>query len=650
MSLNTTLSAVALLAVLTSTHLAAAQGLNEWSSYGADPGGQRYSPLTQIDRTNVSRLEIAWRYDTGELGENARDGQKLTFELTPIVFEGLLYVATAYGKVVALDPASGSEEWVFDAAVNRRRNYSEVTNRGVTAWRDVQARSADACASRIFLGTIDARLVAIDARTGLPCADFGQSGEVDLTTGVQIPWTGNYQNYQVTSPPAVLDDLVIVGSSIGDNFNADTGSGVVRAFDARSGQERWSFQPLSASRAAGQKVGAANAWGPLSTDEERGLVFVPTGSPSPDFFGGLRPGSNELANSVVALEAATGEVAWSFQTVHHDLWDYDLGAQPTVATIRKDGADRDVVVQATKMGFLFVLDRDSGEPVFPVEERPVPKSDVPGEESWPTQPFPVLPEPLGPTGPITESSVWGIDDQERAACLELMRGARSEGIFTPPSVEGTLLFPGNGGGTGWGGVAFDPDRNLLVVNSTWTATLVQLLPAGNVFQRFTRFVRRWWQDDSRFEFGAQSGAPFAMRRTGFFSPRGLPCTAPPWGTLTAVDLDSGKKVWEVPFGGLSNRHPQAAHASVGSTGASNAGGPIVTAGGLIFIAATMDQKLRAFDIETGRELWAGELPYAGMATPMTYKAGERQYVVIAAGGHGKWGLRRGDAVVAFALP
>ena len=270
--------------------------------------------------------------------------------------------------------------------------------------------------------------------------------------------------------------------------------------------------------------------------------------------------------------------------------------------------------------------------MFPVEERPVPKSDVPGEESWPTQPFPVLPEPLGPTGPITEASVWGIDDQERAACLELMRGARSEGIFTPPSVEGTLLFPGNGGGTRWGGVAFDP----------WNATLVQLLPAGNLFQGIADAVRRWWRGDSRFEFGDQMGAPFAMRRTEFFSPKLLPCTQPPWGTLTAVDLGSGKKIWEVPFGGLSSRHPLAeAHVSVGSTGASNAGGPIATAGGLVFIAATMDQKLRAFDIETGRELWAGELPYAGLATPMTYEAGERQYVVIAAGGNGQWGLRVG---------
>ncbi|MEE8147805.1 MAG: pyrroloquinoline quinone-dependent dehydrogenase [Longimicrobiales bacterium] len=641
MSLKIALPGVALLVVLAPT-LLAQEASQEWSYYGGDPGGQRYSPLKQIDRANVGRLEIAWRYDTGERGENARDRNKLTFELTPIVFEGLLYVATAYGKVVALDPASGSEEWVFDAGVNRARSYSEVATRGVAAWRDGEARSPDACSSRIFLATIDARLVAIDARTGHRCADFGESGEVDLTAVVRMKGIGIYQ---VTSPPAVFDDRVIVGSSIGDNWSAATESGVVRAFDARSGHELWSFHPLSASSAAGRRIGAGNAWAPLSTDPGRGFIFVSTSSPSPDFFGGLRPGDNQRANSVVALDGATGEVLWSFQTVHHDLFDYDLGAQPTLATIRKDGADRDVVVQATKMGFLFVLDRDTGKPVFPVEERPVPKSNVPGEKSWPTQPFPVLPAPLGPTEPITEALVWGIDEEDRAACLELMQGARSEGIFTPPSLEGTILFPGNGGGTRWGGVAFDPARNLLLVNSAWTGTLVQLIPRAD-------FVRRQREGrDSRFEFGAQFGAPFGMRRTGLFSPKGLPCTPPPWGTLTAIDLDSGMKVWEVPLGGLRHQHPLAeALAALGPTGGSNAGGPIATAGGLVFIAATSDKRIRAFDVETGGELWAGELPYAGIATPMTYEAGDRQYVVIAAGGHGKAGLLVGDAVVAFALP
>jgi quinoprotein glucose dehydrogenase len=453
----------------------------------------------------------------------------------------------------------------------------------------------------------------------------------------------------MTSPPAVVGDVIVVGSAISDNQRVDAPRGVVRGYDARTGALRWSWDPIPRSREdpasrawpgdSAARTGAANAWSILSADPERDLVFVPTGSASPDFFGGERPGSNVYANSVVALRARTGRVVWHFQVVHHDLWDYDVPAQPALVTVRRDGRDIPAVAQATKMGHLFVLDRETGRPLFPVEERPVPPSSVPGEQASPTQPFPTAPPPLVPQR-LTAADAWGITPWDRGRCRDTMQRLRSDGIFTPPSVEGTIIFPGNAGGTNWGSVSFDGPRGLVVLNTTRVAHVVTLIPRD-------RYNAPGPRDAG--EFGRQAGTPFAMRREPLLSPLRIPCNPPPWGTLTAVDVSRGRVRWEVPLGTIRDLAPLPLPIRLGTP---NMGGPITTASGLVFIGAAMDNYLRAFDVETGAELWRGRLPAGGQATPMTYRLreGGRQFVVIAAGGHARMGTAPGDSHVAFALP
>jgi quinoprotein glucose dehydrogenase len=610
---------------------------DQWPAY-AGAAGARASSLRQITPENVARLQPAWTYRTGELGRDARDGHKLTFEATPLHFDGRLYLSTAYGRVIALDPRTGRERWRFDAGVDRGGRFSEVTSRGVSAWRDRAAAAEAPCARRIFAGTIDARLIALDATTGRRCDGFGAGGEVALGTGLTIQ---SAPDYQVTSPPAVVANLVITGSSIGDNWSADTGPGVVRAYDARTGTLRWSWSPLTGQPGT---AGAANAWSVFGVDAERDLVFVPTSSPSPDFYGGLRPGPNGHANSLVALRASTGAVVWSFQTVHHDLWDYDIAAQPVLVDVPRDGRVIAAVAQPTKTGFLFVLDRETGAPLFDVEERPVPASDVDGEQASPTQPASVGLPVLMPQGPLTPDTVWGPTPESLAECRQLVAPLRSEGTFTPPSLRGSILYPGNGSGTNWGSAAFAPHRPRLVLNTARLATLVQLIPRADYESTRASAGEGW-------EFGAQRGTPYGMRRRTLQTAQGIPCNPPPWGTLAAVDLDTGRLAWEVPFGHLPDGHPLMPLAGTPPLGLPNSGGPIVTASGLVFIGASMDERLRAFDLDTGRELWQATLPFAGIATPITYVADDgRQFVVIAAGGHGKADMPVGDAVVAFALP
>jgi quinoprotein glucose dehydrogenase len=427
-------------------------GSGEWPSYGNDAGGTRYSPLSQIDRENVSRLRVAWTYRTEEVGGTS-PWSHTAFEATPLMVDGTLFLSTPYNRVIVLDPETGTARWSYDPKVDRTRRLVVVTSRGVSTWLDAEARGGQACRRRIFTGTIDARLIALDAATGAPCADFGRNGEVDLTEGIKV--VDDRCCYQVTSPPAIVNGLVVVGSTIGDNRAVELERGVVRAFDARSGALRWSWDPIPTRESdparatwAGdswRRTGAANVWSVMSVDAERGLLFLPTSSPSPDFYGGERLGANVYANSVVALRAATGEVVWYFQVVHHDLWDYDVPAQPVLVSIRRDGRAIPAVAVATKMGHLFVLHRDTGAPLFPVEERPVPKSTVPGEEASPTLPFPVRPRPLVPARLMADDA-WGQSPDEREACREQIKRLRSEGIFTPPSLEGTVIFPGYAGG------------------------------------------------------------------------------------------------------------------------------------------------------------------------------------------------------------
>lgn len=590
---------------------------NDWPAY-ANAGGTRYSPLTDIDRTNVSQLEIAWTYHTGETSFVKDSEQKSTFETTPIVIDGTMYLSTGFNKVIALDAATGREKWVFEPLVDRSGDFSEVTSRGVAYW---------AKGKRIFEGTIDARLIALDATTGAPAKEFGVRGTVDLTEGIEHPRFGDYQ---VTSPPAVIGDLVIVGSAIGDNGAAELERGSVRAYDARTGALRWTFDPIARELHSG----AANAWAPITPDPESGMLFIPTSSPSPDYYGGLRLGKNDLANSIVAVRANTGAVVWHFQVVHHDLWDYDIATQPVLVEVRGIKA----VAVGTKMGHLFFFNRATGEPLFPIEERPVPASDVAGEEAWPTQPFPTMPPPIVPSQ-LKPDDAFGVDDTDRAACKSLVASLRHDGMFTPPSIRGTLQVPGNIGGMHWGGMSYDPLHHIIVANTNRLAAMVRLIPRADYDADRARS-----KGERIFgEYNRMSGTPYAMYRTILLSPKGVPCTPPPWGALTAIDVNTGTVHWETPFGGV-NPIPGLPP----NIGSPNLGGS-ATSGGIVFIAAAMDELFRAFDVETGKELWRATMPASAQASPMIYRAGGKQFVVIAAGGHGKLHTKRGDAVVAFTL-
>jgi quinoprotein glucose dehydrogenase len=413
---------------------------------------------------------------------------------------------------------------------------------------------------------------------------------------------------------------------------------------------RWSWDPIPRDRKdpahktwkndSTARIGAANVWSIISVDSDRDLIFLPTSSPSPDFYGGERAGDNLYSDSIVALRASSGKRVWHFQVVHHDVWDYDVPAQPVLVTVRRDGKSIPTVAVASKMGHIFLLHRETGKPIFPVEERSVPQGAVPGEELSPAQPFPVMPAPLGPQK-LTVEDAWGITTADRDWCRERMKGLRSDGIFTPPSLQGSIIFPGSIGGAHWGGVSFDPQRGILIVNTNRFPFVVTLIPRD----RYEAEVKA----NPRADISPQAGTPFAMRRDVLRTPSGVLCNPPPWGTLVAIDLASGKLRWEVPLGAI----PKLAQIPGSSEwGSPNLGGSIVTAGGLIFIAAAMDNYLRAFDVETGKELWKGALPASAQATPITYRAGKngKQYIVIAAGGHGRLGTKLGDYVVAFALP
>lgn len=653
----------------------------EWRHYANDAGGTKYSPLRDVHTGNVARLEMAWTARAGDVPAEMFDperhgtegvrgdglpvdpraggtcsachGQDLRFETTPLMRSGALVVSTPLNRVLSLDPATGEQRWAYDPHVSVDHGYSEdFISRGVSAWDDPTAPAAATCAHRIFVATIEARLIALDAATGSPCTDFGTEGVVRLDLGVSLgEQEVDVGQYLVTSPPAVVGDVLVVGSAIGDNRRRDVESGIVRAFDTRSGALRWSFDPIPRTPSspgwegwteeAAHSTGAANVWAPIAADPARDLVFLPTGSAAPDFYGGDRPGRNDFANSVVALRAGTGELVWSFQVVHHDLWDYDVASQPMLIDVEHEGRQRAAVVVGTKMGLLFVLDRETGEPLLPVTERPVPQSDVPGESSWPTQPFPSLP-PLHESV-LTPDSAFGLTEESRRACGEWIGRLRNEGMYTPPSLEGSLLWPGFGGGMNWDGAAWDPERHLLVVPIKRLAMFVQL-------HRRPDFDTRLQNREQGLEYARQGGTPYGMSRMPLIGADGVPCSPPPWSKLVAVDLATGTIRWERPHGGLAAFetpsgpvHPDPAWGSL------TFGGPLSTAGGLTFIAGGMDDRIRAYATETGDLLWEHALPAGGQASPMTYRYRGRQYVVIAAGGRSGIGTS-GDHIVAFALP
>lgn len=631
--------------------LASAQDDTAWRHYGGGQHGMQYSALDQINEANVATLKEAWRIRTGERGQDSTDA--FAFQANPILVEGKLVFPTGSAIVIAVDPASGEALWRHDPRIDRNKEHAEIANRGVSSWIDPEAPPDRPCRHRIFVGTLDARLIALDGANGTRCPDFGDDGAIDLKQRIRAE-ERSWVSYTVTSPPVTVGDVIVIGSAIGDNVEVESELGIVRGIDARTGEERWRWDPIPRSAAdpayAGwlpeeaAKNGSANAWAPLAADEDLGLVYVPTGSASPDFYGGEREGDNLYANSLVALRAATGEVVWYRQLIHHDVWDYDLAAQPTLVELQRGDEIIPAVLQGTKTGLIFTFDRATGDPVFEIEERPVPQGGVPGEHLSPTQPFPVAPPAVSRHGAVTEEDAWGALLFDKRSCRKAIAALRSEGIFTPPSIEGTLMLPGYAGGINWGGIAFDPIRQMAVTFSMDVPMQVALIPRDE----FDDQRRSGDYDD--WDFASQAGTPYAMRRSPLFSPIQTPCTAPPYGVLSAIDMRSGTIAWQTAFGTIRDVAP--AIVPNFELGMPGLGGPIVTAGGLIFIAAVQDNYIRAFDIETGHELWEQRLPAGGQATPMTYYLEEtgKQYLVIAAGGHPRLGTTLGDYLLAFALP
>lgn len=683
-----------------------------WRTYLGDKTSSQYSSLDQINRENVGRLAVAWTYRTGDLQQD----EKGQIQCNPVVVDGVLYGTTPRLKVFALDAATGNERWVFDPFAVGAVQEGPGINRGVVYWSE-----SDGSSARIFM-VAGSRLFAIGAATGELVASFGSEGSVDLRRGLDRDVTGLF--ITARTPGVIYRDLLILGSVVDEGPIAAPGH--IRAFDVRTGALRWTFRTIPHPGEFGYdtwpdsaylQVGGANAWTGLSVDEERGMVFIPTGSASFDFWGGNRIGENLFANSLIALNAATGERIWHFQTVHHDIWDRDLPAPPNLVTVHHGGREIDAVAQITKSGFVFLFDRESGEPLFPIEEKPYPASDLKGEATWPTQPLPTRPPPFSRQF-FSEEEVTDISPESRAAVREQLKGRRFGGQFVPPSTQGTVIFPGFDGGGEWGGAAYDPNSGMLYVNANempWNLQMVELAPegertgadlyalhcaachgpdrrgsAGGAFpslidvairlspseieERITAgrgfmpsfaylnpgersaiitFVLEGADvpvaprlEDEDDEGPVFSGSPYGhMGYNRFLDPEGYPAVKPPWGTLNAIDLNKGEIVWTVRLG----EREELTARGIPQTGTENYGGPVVTAGGLLFIGATNDERFRAFDKDTGELLWETRLPAGGYATPATYMIDGRQYVVIAVGG-GKMGTKPGDSYVAFALP
>ena len=621
---------------------AAAQTSADWPTSGGEAGGGQYSALDQVNADNVNRLELAWTHNSGDMA---------WLQVTPIHANNTLYYCTPMNRVIALDPVTGAERWRFDPHEDEggegliEEPRQVVRCRSVAYWEAEEPQAGTPCERRVFKADINGNVYAIDADTGKSCTDFGaDKGHPGYASHWDYEGNGVGPRH-TTSGPIVINDVVVAAVGVEDS-PVDASDGFVRAFDVRTGALRWEFNPIPPEHV--HDSGAANVWSALSADLERGLVFLPTTSPSSDFYGGTRKFKIPYATASVALSADTGEPVWHYQIVHHDVYDYDLPGHPLLVTIRKDGQAREVAIQQTKAGYVFVFDRDNGEPVLPIEERPVPSSDVPGEETSATQPFPLLPEPFTRTT-LTVDDMYGMTFMGRRWCRKRFEELRYDGMFTPPSVQGTLHFPGFSGGGNWGGAAFDPNSNLLIIKSMTIGTQHWLIP--NEDGAITPMPEEGDSEvpGSSYRSGAgdpMPGTPYSTMTRAFVAPSGVPCTPPPWGTLTAIDMDSGKLRWQRPFG-RTKRYKMTFPESWGS--AAIIGGPMVTGGGLIFMAASMDRKFRALDVKTGEELWQAKLPYAGMAVPMSYMTGGKQYIVIAAGGNRRAFTEEGDAIVAYTL-
>jgi quinoprotein glucose dehydrogenase len=654
-----------------------------WPTYGGDAGGQRYSSATQITPANVDTLRPIWQYHTRALDTHQTGRSEAAFEATPILEDRSLFFTTPFDQVIALDAVTGAEQWRYDPKLPKRFQAGVYTSRGVAYWKS--NKSQEPCADRIFVATLDGRLIALDGKRGTPCSDFGASGTVDLKHNLPTQTVEPYKGYGVTSPPTVVGDVVVVGSAVADGQEVDVEPGIVRGFDVRSGKLLWTWDPMPWAMHQAIRTGGGNTWSIISADPEHGLIYLPTGSPSPDFYGGMRPGNDGDADSVVALDSHTGQKVWSFQVVHHNLWDYDVASEPLLFEYQNRIP---AVAVTTKMGMIFLLNRLTGAPIYPIEERPVPQSDVPGEHSSPTQPFSTLP-PLSPLS-LRPDDLAGHTSADANSCAAQISALRNEGIYTPPSLRGSLLYPGSLGGVNWGSPAFDPETGTLYVNSNHHAFRTRLVPRWRFeLDQITGSWENWayaslslfllwllllllsrkstsklnwigglivlalagqaarvaFRPAERQHFGTETApqrkTPYAVERAPLTDSHGLPCTPMPWGKITALNLNTGTMQWERPLGTMVKG---------AETGSLNLGGPIVTHGGLIFVAAVREPVLRAYDKTSGNLVWTGQLPVPAQSTPMTYEIDGKQYVVIAAGGHGGFGTPQGDSLVAFALP
>lgn len=579
----------------------------DWPFFGNDAGAQRFSPMDEINRDTVKRLKVAWTYNTGD-----SDGER-PLQCTPIVIDGTMYLSTVQADIVALDPASGTAKWRYYTGVDPKRSGHRMANRGVAYWSKGKQK-------RILLGTPDGRLVSVDATSGKLDSHYGPRG-IEVRDFCTLEGTDGHLGF--SAAPMVYKDLVFLGPATGENYGAIPGD--IFAFHIPTGKLAWRFKVIPEKGEPGSETwenggrtisGGAGPWNGFTLDEKRGLLFAATGSPTGDFYGGKRLGANLFGNCVLALDAKTGKRRWHFQTVHHDLWDWDNASQPLLCTIRRNGKDVDAVAQLTKRGFLFVLHRETGKPLFPVREVPVPASEIEGEKAWPTQPEPELPGPFG-IHFITEGDLSNIDPETNAYMLDKFRKLRRNRKYEPPTPEGSVAAPGYFGGAPWSGGSFDPRTRTMYFNYNNEPAIIEMNKDGT-----GGFSYQWFRDQN-----------------------GYPGVRPPWGVLTAVNLDTGEYKWAKTLGFF----PALKAKGLPDTGTPNLGGSLVTAGGLVFIAATKDSLFRAFESDTGRELWRHPLPAPGHAAPCTYRIGGKQYVVIAAGGGKFYGKETGDAFVAFSL-
>ncbi|WP_265501479.1 pyrroloquinoline quinone-dependent dehydrogenase [Paracoccus beibuensis] len=629
MSSKYTLTAALLALIPTSAALAQQ---DQWTNFHGNAMAQKYSASEQITPENVHKLEKAWEIHTGDVSDGSGDIPGTVWSATPILANDLLYVGTPFYRVYAVQPDTGEVVWTYDPETALEPlTQPELKNRGVSYWEDPEGTGP--CAKRVYIGTMDAHLHALDADTGELCQDFGENGILNVNQ-----WNKPDANFPLSQlqPPTVFRDKLLLGWAGKDWYSVENPLGSVFAIDARTGEREWSFYSIPEGYEG--TTGTANVWTAMSVDEENGLVYVPVSSPSADYYGGTRLEEIPLATSVTALNGDTGEVEWSRQLVHHDIWDYDTVSAPTLVDIPGEGGSTPALVQPTKMGFAFVLNRLTGEPVFPIEEREVPASDIEGEEASPTQPFPTLPEP---TMGDDWDGIFGLADiASFGGCSRRLEELRYDGRYTPPSLEGTLAFPGTAGGMQWGGGAVDPETGIFYINSSRIAQIFQLIEREEYANLTT--------GGSEAEGGLfpMEGAPYGFRLSTFLNAMGMPCWKPPYGIMTAIDLKTGKNLWEVPFGQVQKwgfYMPE-------SWGSPTIGGPVVTASGLIFIGASMDARVRALDASNGEVLWKAQVEAPAVSIPAVYDYEGRQYVVFAVGGNSIIKPQVGDQLIAFALP